>query len=107
MPDRRSVGSFCRWAPGDDAGRCPVDFRISIARERWADDDTLVRRLTYTGRLRRSSERSPFVGRTNHPIALQQRFSEAEAADVIAAMAGEGVRERAIITALGSRMCEI
>jgi glycerol-3-phosphate O-acyltransferase len=80
----------------------PVDLREFLARERdGAGDDVLVRRLTYTLLRRLERERRAMVGPTRKPAdrLREQVIRSPKLQKVIADMAGEGEKERAVIGA--------
>jgi glycerol-3-phosphate O-acyltransferase len=99
----RSIGQFLanRRHATMRAGE-PVDLREFLAREQdGAGDDVLVRRLTYTLLRRLERERRSMVGPTRKPPdrLREEVIRSPKLQKVIADMAGEGERERAVIRA--------
>ena len=85
----------------------PVDLQEFLARESdGADDDALVRRLTYTMLRRLERERRAIVGPTRKPADRMhaQVIRSPKLQQVILDMAGEGANERAVITARAHKM---
>jgi glycerol-3-phosphate O-acyltransferase len=85
----------------------PVDLQEFLSREsEGADDDALVRRLTYTILRRLERERRAIVGPTRKTADRlhTQVIRSPKLQQVIADMAGEGAHERAVIAARARKM---
>jgi glycerol-3-phosphate O-acyltransferase len=98
----RSMAQFLtNWRHATLRAGEPVDLQEFIAREGdGAKDDVLVRRLTYTLLRRLERERRAILGPARKPAdrLREEVIRSPKLQKVIADMAGEGVRERAVIT---------
>ena len=104
----RSIGQFLvnRRHATMRAGE-PVDLHEFLAREQdGVGDDVLLRRLTYTLLRRLERERRAMVGPTRKPPdrLRDEVIRSPKLQKVIADMAGEGEKERAVIRARALRM---
>ena len=98
----RSVAQFlANWRHATLRAGEPVDVGEFLARESdGAGDDVLVRRLTYTLLRRLQRERRAIVGPVRKPAdrLREEVVRSPKLAKIIADMAGEGAREREVIT---------
>jgi len=99
----RSIAQFvANWRHATLRAGEPVDLQEFLARESdGAGDDVLVRRLTYTLLRRLERERRAIVGSARKPAdrLREEVIRSPKLQKVITDMAGEGARERTVITA--------
>jgi glycerol-3-phosphate O-acyltransferase len=104
----RSVAQFLgNWRHATLRAGEPVDLRDFLAREAaTGDDQVLVRRLTYTLLRRLERERRAILGPAQKPPdrLREEVLRSPKLQKVIADMAGEGPKERAIIAARAQAM---
>lgn len=98
----RSIAQFlANWRHATLRAGEPVDLHEFLARESdGAGDDVLVRRLTYTLLRRLQRERRAIVGSARKPAdrLREEVIRSPKLQKVITDMAGEGARERTVIT---------
>jgi glycerol-3-phosphate O-acyltransferase len=102
---RSTVQFLANWRHATLRAGEPVDLGEFLAREGdSADDEVLVRRLTYTLLRRLERERRAILGPARKPAdrSREEVIRSPKLQKVIADMAGEGLRERAVITARAS-----
>ncbi|HTQ42174.1 MAG TPA: 1-acyl-sn-glycerol-3-phosphate acyltransferase [Polyangiaceae bacterium] len=99
----RSIAQFmANWRHATLRAGEPVDLQEFLARESdGAADDVVVRRLTYTLLRRLERERRAIVGSARKPAdrLREEVIRSPKLQKVITDMAGEGARERTVITA--------
>jgi len=99
----RSIAQFlANWRHATLRAGEPIDLSEFLEREGpGADDDVLVRRLTYTLLRRLERERRAIIGPARKPVdrLREEVIRSPKLQRVIADMAGEGQNERAVITA--------
>src|SRR5579872_2379180 len=99
----RSVAQFlANWRYATLRAGAPVDLTDFLDKEgRGADDDVLVRRLTYTLLRRLERERRAIIGPARKPAdrLREEVIRSPKLQKVIADMAGEGEAERSVIAA--------
>jgi glycerol-3-phosphate O-acyltransferase len=104
---RSTVQFLANWRHATLRAGEPVDLGEFLARESdGASDDVLVRRLTYTLLRRLERERRAIVGRATKPAdrLREEIVRSPKLQKVITDMAGEGAREREVITARARAM---
>jgi glycerol-3-phosphate O-acyltransferase len=104
----RSIGQFlANWRHATLRAGEPVDMQEFLAREGPdVPDDVLVRRLTYTLLRRLERERRAILGPARKPAdrIREEVLRSPKLQKVIADMAGEGAKERTVITARARAM---